>query len=341
MRSTPPRQSSAPSRRHEHKGNANAGQTEIHRHVSDTGRTLSGDHEFQKGFGAITGPNEAGKSVILEMIRFSLFGTAALRGKSDDYKNLKVELEFTVRGETYRTKRTITTAKLFRGDEEIANGVKGTNAKVVEILGFGLDVFDTACVANQGDIEKLGAMKPTERKQMVNSVIGLSVIDEIAKWCGEEARSIASAVSGMEEGLVKPEKPEGEHRPSSEISAELEPLRAQRDELLELKGWLSHTREKPEDPGEAPTLLTAEEVEEELEQARRYEEAQKELARLPEPPTVDPDTVQHRRLGAPGADPAQLPRHHVGRGDRQGRCRPRAGQEVRAPRPLWRSNART
>ena len=142
-----------------------------------TGRSFSNDITFQKGFGAICGPNEQGKTLILEMIRFSLFGTAALRGKSDDYKNLKVELEFTVRGEVYKTRRTITTAKLFRGSppEEIANGVKGTNAKVVEILGFGLDVFDTACVANQGDIEKLGAMKPTERKQMVDSVIGLSV----------------------------------------------------------------------------------------------------------------------------------------------------------------------
>ena len=67
-------------------------------------------------------------------------------------------------------------------------------------------------------------------------------------------------------------------------------MRAERDELLELKGWLAHTHAKPEDPGEAPTLLSAEEVEEELEQARRYEQAQKELARLPEPP-VDPDTI--------------------------------------------------
>ena len=80
---------------------------------------------------------------------------------------------------------------------------------MVELLGFGLEVFDTACAANQGDIEKLGAMKPTERKAMVDSVIGLSVIDDLAKWCGEEARAIASAVEAMEDGLVKPEKPAG------------------------------------------------------------------------------------------------------------------------------------
>ncbi|TGR74333.1 hypothetical protein EN836_33355, partial [Mesorhizobium sp. M1C.F.Ca.ET.193.01.1.1] len=114
-----------------------------------TGKSLSGDFSFQEGFGAITGPNEAGKSVILEMIRYCLFGTRALRGKSDDYKNLKADLTFTAKGETYLVKRTITTARIFRDETEIANGQKGVNTKVAEILGFGLDVFDTACVANQ------------------------------------------------------------------------------------------------------------------------------------------------------------------------------------------------
>ncbi|APH74100.1 hypothetical protein BSQ44_24080 [Aquibium oceanicum] len=258
-----------------------------------TGRTLSGDFSFQKGFGAITGPNEAGKSVILEMIRFSLFGTAALRGQTTDYKNMKVELEFVVRGETYRTKRTISTAKIFRGDTEIANGVKGTNAKVVEILGFGLQVFDTACVANQGDIEKLGAMKPTERKQMVDSVIGLSVIDDLAKWCGEEARSISSAIDGIEETLVKPEepaKPAG-YQPSADMEPELSRLRGLRDELNQIKGRISSPfPAAPTKPVE-PTQEPAEKLEELVEEARAYESAQKELARLPGPPPVDPDTI--------------------------------------------------
>ncbi|MCV0350165.1 MAG: AAA family ATPase [Nitratireductor sp.] len=259
-----------------------------------TGRSLSGDFSFQKGFGAITGPNEAGKSVILEMIRYSLFGTAALRGKSDDYKDLKVELRFSVRGDEYRTQRTISRAKLFRGDEEIANGVKGVNNKVVEILGFGLEVFDTACVANQGDIEKLGSMLPSERKRMVDSVIGLSVIDELAKWCGDEARTIASTISGMEDSLVKPAKPvEPENYCNSDsLTAPLEHLRGKRDELNQVKGRLSKPLPaKPTEPVE-PCEKTAQELEEELEQARAYETAQNELKRLPAPPEVDPDTIE-------------------------------------------------
>ncbi|MBN9551126.1 MAG: AAA family ATPase, partial [Alphaproteobacteria bacterium] len=248
-----------------------------------TGRTLSGDFSFQEGFGAITGPNEAGKSVILEMIRYSLFGSRALRGKADDYKNLKVELSFTAKGETYTTKRTITTAKIFRDETEIANGQKGVNTKVTEILGFGLEVFDTACVANQGDIEKLGAMLPSERKQMVDSVIGMSAIDDIANWCGKEANSLASLISGMEEGLVKPVKPElpEGYIESGELVDQIADFRELNDERNQILGRVSQTRmAKPVEP-EAPARLVSEE---DVEKARAYEQAQADLKRLPAPP---------------------------------------------------------
>ncbi|TPL42643.1 AAA family ATPase [Mesorhizobium sp. B2-4-5] len=251
-----------------------------------TGRNLSGDFSFQKGFGAITGPNEAGKSVILEMIRYSLFGTSALRGKSEDYKNLKVGLTFTAKGEAYTTNRTITTAKLFRGGVEIANGQKGVNNKVTEILGFGLKVFDTACVANQGDIEKLGSMLPSERKAMVDSVIGLSVIDELAKWCGQEANSLASVISGMEDGLAKPTKPEQPegYIESAQLTEQVAKYRALNDERHQIKGRLGQPRmAEPVEPV-APCNQSAGEIEQELDMARAYEQAQAELKRLPAPP---------------------------------------------------------
>jgi len=50
-----------------------------------TGRTLANTVDFQTGFGIITGANEAGKSFIIEVVRWCLFGSAALRGKAEDY----------------------------------------------------------------------------------------------------------------------------------------------------------------------------------------------------------------------------------------------------------------
>jgi predicted ATPase len=57
-----------------------------------TGRTLAGEFEFKPGFGLITGANEQGKSLIIEVVRWCLFGSSALRGKAEDYRTLKATL---------------------------------------------------------------------------------------------------------------------------------------------------------------------------------------------------------------------------------------------------------
>src|SRR5688572_11229891 len=101
-----------------------------------TGRTLSGQIDFRRGFGTITGPNEAGKSFVIEMVRYCLFGTAALRGKAEDYKKLVASLIFHVKSNTYSVNRKNTRATLHRGPEQIATGTRAVNEKIVEILGF-------------------------------------------------------------------------------------------------------------------------------------------------------------------------------------------------------------
>ena len=62
-----------------------------------TGRTLAGEFEFKPGFGLITGANEQGKSLIIEVVRWCLFGSSALRGKAEDYKTLRATLQFSAR----------------------------------------------------------------------------------------------------------------------------------------------------------------------------------------------------------------------------------------------------
>ena len=113
-----------------------------------TGRTLTNDLEFSEGFAAISGPNESGKSMILEMLRFLLFGTQALRGEAADYKTLKAEGEVTIRSERYRIVRTMKKADLWRGDMQIATSVSVVNDKIGRLLGFGRSVFDVACSIN-------------------------------------------------------------------------------------------------------------------------------------------------------------------------------------------------
>jgi DNA repair exonuclease SbcCD ATPase subunit len=213
-------------------------------------RTLSEAVLFQGGFGAITGPNESGKSMIVEMIRFCLFGSAALRGKGDDYKGLKARLEFRLKGDDYVIDRTSTKATICRDDQILATGIKPVNLKVIELLGFNLDVFDMSCVANQDRLCELGDMLPTERRRRVDSVIGVAILDDLAKSAGDEAliykRSADELFANLREP-VEPVKPDG-YRPSTDIAAELAELDKLRSEADQLRGWLAIEKKKPVRP---------------------------------------------------------------------------------------------
>lgn len=217
-----------------------------------TGRTLAEKINFKKGFGTITGPNEAGKSVVIEMVRWALFGASALRGKVSEYKKAKVKLDFLLKGVEYRVERSPTNAKIFRGDIEIAVGTTPVNDKVVQLFGFGLAVFDVSCVANQGEIEAIGTMKPTERKRLVDSVIGLGVVDDLAKSAGEEANSlkrVAKDISDRTPEPITPARPEG-YRPLVELVADLSAMSEAQKKIAEINGRLHHVLCEPVAPVE-------------------------------------------------------------------------------------------
>jgi DNA repair exonuclease SbcCD ATPase subunit len=218
---------------------------------------------FQNGQTAITGKNESGKSVTLEMILFALWGTVALRGAAEDYKKLEVSLDFMVKGVQYRVTRTIKNAKLRRltdeDVEDVAVGTKPVNAKMKEIFGYDFDVFTMANACLQGQIEKLSDAKPTERKKIVDQTIGLNVLDELAKDAGETALTFRRQAEGIASVLREPVQPEA---PADyESSTTLEQCRALAvafaTELNQLRGMVAH---KPAEPV-APTCEVTETIE--------------------------------------------------------------------------------
>lgn len=210
-----------------------------------TGRTIKQDLKFNKGFTAITGPNEVGKSLIFEMIRFGLFGAAALRGVGDDYKTLKMEMSFTLRGVGYVVDRTMRKALLKREGVDLASGVSVVNAKVVELFGFGLSVFDVACSINQGEVERLGSMTPSERKKLIDGVLGIEALDTVSRWAMEEARAIDRDVEIIKRSLVQPVMPEVPAGYVETSTFDIPALQATATELAQLNGWLAHTYPEP------------------------------------------------------------------------------------------------
>lgn len=224
-----------------------------------TGKTFEGKHDFKTGLTSITGPNERGKSLRLEMIRYGLFGTKALRGAATDYKALTVSLDFEVGNKRYRVSRKKSSATLYQGDDPLATGTKPVDAKVREVLGYDLAVFDVANAANQDEIQLLGAMKPTERKAMVDRTIGLTAIDDVIQWAGENASVEKRTAESLEAGIVQPvepKRPDG-YRPSAQLSEERDILRSQVAELDRLEGWLSQSPPVEPTIPRAPTNDTA------------------------------------------------------------------------------------
>jgi exonuclease SbcC len=249
-----------------------------------TGRSLTGAFEFEKGSYAITGPNESGKSFAIEMVRFCLFGSAALRGKADDYKGLTATLSLALKGASYTITRTLTSARIESEGATLAVGVRPTNAKVLSILGFDLNVFDVSCCANQSDITRFGDLGSAERKRLVDDVIGLSKIDAIVKWASEQRLLLGREVEVLERGLVEPAQPTppADYRLSADLQSKVLTLRAQKSEFDQLIGWLAHDRAAPAQP-EPPAVLdrTENDLEAELEAIDAAAAERRHIERLP------------------------------------------------------------
>jgi exonuclease SbcC len=233
-------------------------------------RELKADLNFTNGFTAITGPNESGKSMVFEMLRYLLFGSQALRGVADDYKTLVASGSVMIRGVQYdivRGKRVT----IKRGPDIIATGTTAVNAKVVELLGFGLSVFDVACSINQGEVERLGSMTAAERKRLVDGVLGIDGLDIMTKWGLEEARVLDREAEAIKSTLTTPVHP-GEPVPM----IFLDTFKADADELQRIKGWLSYSRTQPVAPSPTPEV-----TEEQAESAKAMRQLKAQIDVLP------------------------------------------------------------
>lgn len=177
------------------------------------GNAIQQSIEFTKGSTLITGKNGKGKSLNFEMVGFALFGSKALRGQAGDYKGIKVTLDISIAGKTYEIKRTKSKAEVFHEGEPVASGTKAANTWVLRTLGYGFDVFRIAHWCAQGDIQALASMKPTERKQMIDSVAGLTQMDSLEQSLSVDARTLRSAIDSATQHLVKPDEPTAPEAP--------------------------------------------------------------------------------------------------------------------------------
>lgn len=243
-----------------------------------TGRTLKNHLKFKPGITVIKGENESGKSFVLEMIRYALFGSDALRGLRSDYSKLDVTLKITVKGKHYTIVR--------KGNKATVNineavGTSATNKFIVELLGFGLPVFDIAANANQGELDKLTKdMGPTERRKIIDDVTGLSQFEQAEKDCREQANQFRKVAEALEAQLVEPVEPArpDDYEPSETLKAKLDlEIRHQA-----MRDSFEHMEEpqKPQKPWGSPDAIDHERERETW--LRQKNSILQQLNRLPE-----------------------------------------------------------
>lgn len=207
-----------------------------------TGKTFKGSHNFETGMTAITGRNEAGKSLRLEMIRYALFGNKALRSETKNYKSIQAELYFVINENEYHISRHNSKALLERGVETIATGTKPVNEAIIRIFGYDLEVFDVANACLQGEIEALTQKTPAERKRMVDRTIGLDALDDVISSVQDDIRLTSQSITMMEtkvlENLIEPQHPQGDVPIDERADSEtLEPFIGQLQEDLKNKNY--------------------------------------------------------------------------------------------------------
>lgn len=222
------------------------------------GLALSGEITFQPGVTAVVGRNGTGKTFkTIELWRYLLFGKKALRGPASDYKKLEAEGVVEIKGVEYLIKRTPKTEGLYQGDETLAVGADAVNKKVIELLGFGLEVFDITNASVQKQSNRLTQLTPAKRKELIDEVCGLAQNEKAEKDCKEKAKLLkleADVIRDNMAPLIEPTKPNS-YRPSAELQKELSEARAVERERSRLVAIATQTLAWPASPEkQAPSL---------------------------------------------------------------------------------------
>lgn len=182
---------------------------------------LQQDLVFQPGLTAITGENGSGKTFgSIEMFRYMLFGKKALRGPASDYKTLDGEMDVDIGDKPFNITRNRKTEQLKSGDEILAVGADAVNKRLLDELGFSLDVFDLACAALQKQSDRLSQMPPAARKKLIDEIVGLTANEAVEKDCKDEAKLSEREADALRTMMVEPVKPPKplQYQPAADVA---------------------------------------------------------------------------------------------------------------------------
>ena len=156
----------------------------------------------------LSGDNGNGKSALIDAMTWALWGQA--RAKSDDdlihsgQREMEVEFDFGIGQQTYRIIRKrsksrrrgspgqpILEFQIATGDgfrSITGNSIKETQQKITDILRMDYDTFINSAFLRQGHADEFTIKRPTERKEVLANILGLSFYDELEGQAKELAK---------------------------------------------------------------------------------------------------------------------------------------------------------
>lgn len=138
----------------------------------------------------ISGNNGAGKSTLLDAITWSLFGKARRNDDAviyGDENACTVAFEFLYEGDLYRVQRTKTRDKTGELDLQLRDppgerwinltekSLRETDHRIQQILRLDYETFINASFLLQGKADQFAQQKPSDRKRILGSILGLDI----------------------------------------------------------------------------------------------------------------------------------------------------------------------
>ncbi len=233
--------------------------------------------DFSKlNFFVIQGRTGAGKTSLIDAITFALYGKVPRYGNQDakklvlsrGEKELKVSLEFSVRGKKYRIDRYYrvspedTIVRAYEGEKRLNLKAREVEKWVQKISGIDYKTFTKVILLPQGEFDRF-LKESSERKNILINLLGLEELEKIRELAGETYRSL----EGRREALKQEWQTLKDVNESTkgEFRKRLEELRRK---IAELSEELSNLEEE---------LRKAKEKEELKEELRRVEREIEEL----------------------------------------------------------------
>jgi len=268
----------------------------------------------------IAGPNGAGKSSLLDAITWALFGVARRKDDSlinthPDVKAAEVIYTFAYENNVYRVLRAAPRGKTTQlefhirqsGGSPQDNGrenwkpltertMRETQSRIEATLRMNYETFVNASFFLQGRADQFTQHRPSERKRILGSILGLEIWDEYKARAAEQRKRIEADIALVEARLadIQSELSEEKERRArlDSLLAELERLAAQRltqERVLEsvrlVSEQLKERRKALEQRGAQLEKLSSrlEELETRLEARRQERERYQEvIVRAPE-----------------------------------------------------------